>query len=286
MASSTLFIAVQCFRCSTMQVKQQRKSSNKWNCVVCNSKQSVQKVHAQGYMAKDVRKFVQSFNMSRKFADDAALLRHYDHEDLSLPRRTQLADDNHDGDDDGSSRVKKILKDWSQYIQPEEEEYVQERGPRLESQAEGLKVVTELPEESWKKRKTKKGTASGEFGFDECIASHAAVSSRRNQHPSSQGLNCKRPRLSEVKDQIQNAKQPNGFAPTAGQQTSKWSEYLTDDEELCSRHTKVSVKDGYLRDTVVAFTDKFDLMGDVDTEITPTDGRYETVEENIHPDFA
>ena len=51
-------------------MKQQKKSSNKWNCVVCNQKQSVIKIYAQSYQAKDVRKVVQSFNMSRKFHDE------------------------------------------------------------------------------------------------------------------------------------------------------------------------------------------------------------------------
>ncbi|KAK1554441.1 hypothetical protein Q3G72_012225 [Acer saccharum] len=47
-------------------VKQKKKSSNKWTCVVCNQKQSVRKVFAQGYNAKDLRQYVQSFNMSLK----------------------------------------------------------------------------------------------------------------------------------------------------------------------------------------------------------------------------
>jgi hypothetical protein len=51
-------------------VKQKKKSSNKWNCAVCKEKQSVRKVFAQGYKAKDIRTFVQSFNMSRKSIDD------------------------------------------------------------------------------------------------------------------------------------------------------------------------------------------------------------------------
>lgn len=38
--------------------------------MVCNQKQSVRKVFAQGYKAKDLRLFVQSFNMSRKVADE------------------------------------------------------------------------------------------------------------------------------------------------------------------------------------------------------------------------
>ncbi|KAI3798251.1 hypothetical protein L1987_33522 [Smallanthus sonchifolius] len=69
---SAVFIAVQCSHCSTMQasiVKQRKKSSNKWTCVVCNEKQSVRKVFSQAFMAEDVRKFVQSFNMSRQFIE-------------------------------------------------------------------------------------------------------------------------------------------------------------------------------------------------------------------------
>ncbi|XP_039682867.1 uncharacterized protein [Medicago truncatula] len=52
MATSTLFIALQCFNCSTMQ------------------KQSVRKIFAQGYKAKDIRSFVQSVNMSRKSIEE------------------------------------------------------------------------------------------------------------------------------------------------------------------------------------------------------------------------
>ncbi|KAK2659130.1 hypothetical protein Ddye_005663 [Dipteronia dyeriana] len=62
----TVFIALQCCQCSIMQVKQKKKSSNKWTCVVCNQKQSVRKIFAQGYNAKDLRQYVQSFNMSLK----------------------------------------------------------------------------------------------------------------------------------------------------------------------------------------------------------------------------
>lgn len=68
--SSVLFLALQCCECSTMQVKQKKKSSNNWVCVICNQKQSVRRVFAQGYKAKDLRLFVQSFNMSRKVADE------------------------------------------------------------------------------------------------------------------------------------------------------------------------------------------------------------------------
>ncbi|XP_020587880.1 MRN complex-interacting protein [Phalaenopsis equestris] len=60
-----LFMAVQCVQCSTMQVKQQNKSSNKWVCAVCYQRQSVLRIHAHGFQARDIRKFVQEFNLSR-----------------------------------------------------------------------------------------------------------------------------------------------------------------------------------------------------------------------------
>jgi hypothetical protein len=46
-------------------VKQQKKSSNKWVCVVCNQRQSVLRVHARGYRAADLRRFVQEANLAR-----------------------------------------------------------------------------------------------------------------------------------------------------------------------------------------------------------------------------
>jgi len=46
-------------------VKQEKKSSNKWVCVVCNQRQSVLRVHARGYRAADLRRFVQDANLAR-----------------------------------------------------------------------------------------------------------------------------------------------------------------------------------------------------------------------------
>jgi hypothetical protein len=46
-------------------VKQQKRSSNKWVCVVCNQRQSVLHVHARGYRAADLRRFVQDTNLAR-----------------------------------------------------------------------------------------------------------------------------------------------------------------------------------------------------------------------------
>lgn len=104
-----VFIAVQCCQCSTMQVKQRKKSSNKWICVVCNQKQSVRQVFAQGFMAKDVRKFVQNFNMSRQFSDQQLdLAQHQEPQTLDAEGRFP------------SNRNSKRT-DWTEYLDFEDE---------------------------------------------------------------------------------------------------------------------------------------------------------------------
>ncbi|OMP12335.1 hypothetical protein CCACVL1_00033, partial [Corchorus capsularis] len=84
-------------------VKPRKKSSNKWTCVVCNQKQSVLKVFAQGPMAKDLRKFVQTFNMSRKFTD-----------------QNQPFDPESDIEADDPENQRKRRSDWTEYLDPED----------------------------------------------------------------------------------------------------------------------------------------------------------------------
>ncbi|GJZ40305.1 MRN complex-interacting protein [Tanacetum coccineum] len=64
----TVFIAVQCFKCSTMQVTAE-ESSNKWTCVSATRKLSIRKVFSQAFMAKDV----QAANMTSHDSDDVRL---------------------------------------------------------------------------------------------------------------------------------------------------------------------------------------------------------------------
>ncbi|XP_076884658.1 uncharacterized protein LOC143533916 [Bidens hawaiensis] len=91
------------------QVKQRKNSCNKWNCVVCNEKQSVRKVFSQASMARDVRKFVQTFNMSRQIQYNQHLQHDDQQQTQTQPpnsnKRTDWteyinADDHHDDDDD------------------------------------------------------------------------------------------------------------------------------------------------------------------------------------------
>ncbi|KAL7583154.1 uncharacterized protein LOC111919493 [Lactuca sativa] len=130
---SNLFIAVQCFQCSTMQVKQRKKSSNKWSCVICNEKQSVRKVFFQGSMAKDVRKFVQSFNMSRQFVEQQQELL----EETLVQEQIEY-------------QPNKRRTDWSEYIEPDINDVgiSDDEGDLCEPN-----VVTELPKPLFKKPK-------------------------------------------------------------------------------------------------------------------------------------
>jgi hypothetical protein len=97
---------------SRVQVKQKKKSSNKWTCVVCNQKQSVRKVFAQGCLAKDLRKFVQSFNMSRKIADEQDSL---DQDAVLIP----TSETDHIGLNENCQRKRR--SDWTEYLDAEEE---------------------------------------------------------------------------------------------------------------------------------------------------------------------
>ena len=125
------------------QVKQQqqkkKKKISKWRCVVCNQMQSVCKVFAQGFIAKDLRGFVQSFNMSRAITQPSPLplpqFREEEEEDIVR--------------DDRIHNNKRRSSDWSQFLDPVE---VEEQQVEEESDFEP-KIVTELPQDLFKKQK-------------------------------------------------------------------------------------------------------------------------------------
>ncbi|XP_010428007.1 PREDICTED: uncharacterized protein LOC104712742 isoform X1 [Camelina sativa] len=147
--ASTVFIALQCFECSTMQVKQKKKSSNKWVCVICNQKQSVKKVFAQGFKAKDLRFFVQSFNMSRKVSDEEAL----GIVDSEVDVKVEV-------DDEEVLDVReKKRSDWSEYLDCDSSNGCS----RLtgEEEEDDVKIVTEMPKDMFKRPKLNKYSSPG-----------------------------------------------------------------------------------------------------------------------------
>ncbi|XP_073136534.1 uncharacterized protein [Henckelia pumila] len=142
----TKFIAVQCFQCFTMQVKQAKKSSNKWVCVVCNQKQSVRRVFSEDYMAKNIRQFVQKFNMSRQSSDRKELALE-EGEDIFEKEVFSAMEDQ-----------KKKRTDWTEYVEYDREDC----SKRFEKCADSgddtfdeARVVTEIPKPVLKKPKLK-----------------------------------------------------------------------------------------------------------------------------------
>ncbi|KAK7848992.1 hypothetical protein CFP56_003886 [Quercus suber] len=133
MSSSTMFIAVK------QQQQKKKKKISKWRCVVCNQMQSVCKVFAQGFVAKDLRAFVQSFNMSRAITEPSPLPQFQEEEE----------EDDDIVHDDRVHNNKRRSSDWSQFLDPVE---VEEQQVEEESDFEP-KIVTELPEDLFKKQK-------------------------------------------------------------------------------------------------------------------------------------
>ncbi|CAH9085297.1 unnamed protein product [Cuscuta europaea] len=145
----TVFIALQCCQCCTMQVKQKKKSSNKWVCVVCNQKQSVRKVFAQGFMAKDIRKFVQNFNMSRQLSD----------QQFHLPEHQEPR--TLDTEAPFPSNPNNKRTDWTEYLDLEGESVEKDDEQSTEEENE-TRIVTELPKAMFKRPKFSNYTAGSQ----------------------------------------------------------------------------------------------------------------------------
>ncbi|XP_031488957.1 uncharacterized protein LOC116256685 [Nymphaea colorata] len=194
------FIAVQCYQCSTMQVKQEKKSSNKWRCVICNERQSVRKVFARSFLAKDVRGFVQVANAARQRSESASFWPESDSqasavvgERISLERTLP-----------GKTRKR---NDWSEYLEPEEDDDDANGGGMLEPG-----FVTELPKETMRKPKRK-------FPSPFCGV-------KEDHPPSSSSETGRRPATRYGRD-AQNTE--DGLSKT--KDASKWSEYLDVEED-------------------------------------------------------
>ncbi|XP_010534119.1 PREDICTED: uncharacterized protein LOC104809747 [Tarenaya hassleriana] len=206
---STLFIALQCCQCSTMQVKQQKKSSNKWVCVICNQKQSVRKIFAQGYKAKELRFFVQSFNMSRKSLEE---------EDTAAGGT--LSEIHVDW--------KKRRTDWTEYLDLDPPNRCR-RSPEDGEAKEGMdaEIVTEMPKDMFKKPRLNTYSSGGggsSMDAEDGNEPYNPIFSRKSIIEQRQCSGKASKREHELK-------QRNLVRGGVANSASKWNAYLTQGEE-------------------------------------------------------
>ncbi|KAM7514648.1 hypothetical protein LguiA_004231 [Lonicera macranthoides] len=260
---TTRSILLMCCEVSHQQVKQKKKCSNKWNCVVCNEKQSVQKVFAQGFMAKDVRKFVQNFNMSRQHADQQSA-----NQQTLVPQSEEI-------DSQYQSNPKKMRTDWSEYIEPEENEgptYLKNEGDQEDEF--GKKFVTELPKALFRKPKLRNYSVRSDTDDGEKL--FKPVFSKRNADKQTRPLDMEKSKCGGTMAKVASKwrdctkkgdgeiiadKEPISYQPHAVVGASKWSEYINEENDFAD-----------------------DVMGEwnnVEFEGTMN----EKVEDDIHPDF-
>ncbi|CAN0889701.1 hypothetical protein LINGRAHAP2_LOCUS16153 [Linum grandiflorum] len=229
--SSTVFIAVQCCQCSTMQAKQKKKSSNKWTCVICNQKQSVIKVFAQSYMAKDIRQFVQSFNMSRKYADEQASPE--EHEVTQQEPRVPV------------SRKRRV--DWSEYLDPAD--YKPQE--TLEDGDEGgdIMVSTEMPKNARLRNGAYRDSDGDGVGDGSRFHNQASLKKKTNEDlekASQLGVMKLEPKeLSDIERLTDSRPKCNKETRTCQlpmtTKASMWDEYMNNDEDEWPQGSKSSV---------------------------------------------
>ncbi|KAF9687039.1 hypothetical protein SADUNF_Sadunf02G0052300 [Salix dunnii] len=248
------------------QVKQKKKSSNKWTCVVCNQKQSVRKVFAQGYMAKDLRKFVQSFNMSRKFADEHDS---FDQEAALIP----TSETDHIGLNEDCQRKRR--SDWTEYLDAGEDYNIKQED---EGEEPGPIVVTELPKEMFKKPRLRNDFRqnSGDHGNGN---QYKPVFSKRNSSKiaMSQGKESRKYQSTEAAGNskwsdcmTQDEEEARIFQPEMGKnKASKWKDYITQDED--------DFKFGSGRNVGAHHRNYGDWENILDDD--------QKVEDDVHPDF-
>ncbi|KAL3845868.1 hypothetical protein ACJIZ3_003271 [Penstemon smallii] len=294
----TTFIAVQCVQCSTMQVKQKTKSSKKWTCVVCNEKQSLRNVFSEGFMAKDVRKFVQNFNMSRQKEEEGG-----GETVLDFPPCNE------------ENNTKKRRTDWTEYVDFElEESGGKSEAEQGDSELEPI-IVTEMPTALFKKPKLKECSVNGSVfpnrkamqmtEFQQTSSVRASIRSHDEPielHREERALkwNILRAQIQDNNGSLANKKAcPYQSTKSAqGPSVSNWSDYMSQDNvELCVNEPTAAKKLSSKWSSFITEDDDDDdlqIRGGIDSkdqvsqwssdafELLMNDQR---VEDDIHPDF-
>lgn len=230
---------------------------------MCNQKQSIRKVFAQGLMARDIRKFVQECNMSRKSAEE------------KVPTSTQSEDIHCEWMSIGQ---KKKRTDWNEYIDLGEDQGNVELDENEEGKGEP-RIVTELPKELCKKQRwnnySSKGMVTGGEGGNRPYRPHISKKNNNNKQIKSSVEVVDDdeeiwPQMATSKwnesETVRIADEESGTLKK-GAACSKWSTYLMLDETSQPESEKDSLEDVGCHDALDS------ILHD------------QRVEEDIHPDF-
>lgn len=89
-----VFQVIRCAECQAFQVQLEKKS-HKFNCMLCNTKQTLQKVYARSSKASDCREVCQKYNAARIDCEDDAPINHEPPQsELLLPATTNSNNNN------------------------------------------------------------------------------------------------------------------------------------------------------------------------------------------------
>eukprot|EP00249_Psilotum_nudum_P001768 c14430_g1_i1 orf=145-1095(+) len=309
------FHALQCYNCGAMQVKQEKKSSNKWSCCICNEKQSVRKVFARSEAAKDIRMFVQEFNYSKGVLEAEV-----------VASNIQIAGCMNDLDAEGWSQgfpdVKEFVERRSKWL-----EYLEEMPAAVEplqDKCEGVNVVTAIPENihgkrkcrgltsceticddykckltsSWTKTKRMSSSNRESLETDSTLFTHSCSSNQGTSaetfKSSKQDLCRSWPVQNLIQGNLFHKPSANLYMPTletgnagfeiAANRTSKWEEYLLPDMENFQGGMPSKICNSWGSKSCLEGSDKVEFHDLVTAELTST---YpdELVDEEVHPQF-
>ncbi|XP_044511068.1 MRN complex-interacting protein-like isoform X2 [Mangifera indica] len=310
---NTIYIALQCCQCSMMQVKQKKKSSNKWTCVVCNQKQSVRKVFAQGFMAKDLRAFVQSFNISRSGETEqggvgdgleAEIEVEMTNKKLKLNEYQTITDGKCYGVAEGDDELPKTFFDSLGHGQVgDEEARASSTTKRNSPLAQDDKEATTMAASKWsnymtqndKEPRPKKTNVVSKWSSymtqddTERTSSQATMGTSASKWRDYINQDDKKPPRTEEQTKTKAA------STRVNRSTSNWCEYMTGDEDqrphLPTRVGKAASKwDNYLTHEEdglerVSGRKTVDHISDWSNGVFETTTNDQKVEDDIHPDF-
>jgi hypothetical protein len=225
------YIAVQCFQCHAFQVAQQTKA-NKWSCKICNSKQTVRKIFAISYQAKDIRPIVQDLNLKRGEIEKNQKNQKLESDNNEDLNSYLLENENNEANDE--PKITLQPRKWAKYVPTENNQDNQEdeepdvvittmmpekkkRG-RVKKDEEG--VVMEGSQKAPRGRKRKAEQESYEDWNDEPVV--RAQPTQRRKQLIQEDDNDEPPRSAPP---ITRAPPTRSQAPTTAPASSKWNKF-------------------------------------------------------------